>query len=125
MSKLLRVRPVVVVVCAIGLLSAAVGVGLAATRSGTIHACANKKSGALRLATGPRTGCGKGSESCLNRARKRRAILGAAVPVSCKRAILAPTRTRSQRSLRLPTPHQELFAPSSLRDLRAIGASAP
>ena len=51
MSKLLRVRPVVVVVCAIGLLSAAVGVGLAATRSGTIHACANKKSGVLRLAT--------------------------------------------------------------------------
>jgi len=46
------------------------------------------------------------------------------MPVSCKRAILAPTRTRSQRSLRLPTPHQELFAPSSLRDLRAIGASA-
>ena len=59
--------------------------------------------GALRLATGPRTGCGKGSESCLNRARKRWAILGAAVPVSCKRAILARTRTRSQRSLRLPT----------------------
>ena len=40
----------------------------------------------------------------MNRARKRRAILGGAVPVSCKRAILAPTRTRSQRSLRLPTP---------------------
>jgi hypothetical protein len=50
MRKLLRVRPVLVAVCAIGLLSALVGAALAASGGGTIRACANKRTGALRLA---------------------------------------------------------------------------
>ena len=50
MKKLLRVRPLAVVVCAVGLFAAAVGAALAATSGGTIHACAKKNNGALRLA---------------------------------------------------------------------------
>ena len=50
MKKLLRVRPLAVVVCAVGLSAAAVGAALAETSGGSIHACAKKNNGALRLA---------------------------------------------------------------------------
>jgi hypothetical protein len=50
MKKLRRVRPLALAVCAVGLFAAAVGGAFAATGGGSIHACANKNNGALRLA---------------------------------------------------------------------------
>jgi hypothetical protein len=50
MNESRHVRPLAVVIGAVGLFAAAVGVAFAATGGGSVHACANKNNGALRLA---------------------------------------------------------------------------